>query len=221
MTHVTAADERRHPPGPERGWAEWWYFDFAARDSSLAGFVRLALHRPPGTAWYWAALVGRGRRLVMVKDHDLQAPRGRDLEIRGEGIWSAVTCETPLDHWSVGLEAFAVAYDDPTEAWRSERGDLVGLGFDLEWEATAPAWWTDGGYRQPCRVTGQILVGDEEFDFDGPGERAHQWGVPVWGTDPPAPVLAPVPVLLDDGTRLMRALVPGEPGPRWAGWVDP
>lgn len=176
VADVPASDERRHAPGAASRWAESWYFDFSDGDAALGGYVRLTLYPNLGVAWYWAALVGQGRRLVMVKDHDLEPPRGRDLEIRGQGIWSAVNCETPLDHWSVGLEAFAVAYDDPTEAFRSERGDLVGLGFDLEWEATVPAAAAGDGYGQPCRVTGEILVGDERLDFDASGYRSHTWG---------------------------------------------
>ena len=86
-----------------------------------------------------AALVGHGRRLVLVRDQDLEAPRGAVLDLRGQGLWMSVTCETPLEHWSVGLEAFAVGFDDPLEAWGTERGDLVGLAFDLEWEASGPA----------------------------------------------------------------------------------
>ncbi len=185
---VAARDERRHPPGPEPWWGESWYFDFATADASLGGFVRLGLYPNQGVAWYWAALVGQGRRLVLVRDHDLEAPAGRQLEIRGQGIWSAVNCETPLDHWSIGLEAFAVALDDPTEAYRGERGDLVGLGFDLEWEAQAPAFGPIGlaapgpgaGYGQTCQVTGEILVGDEQLEFDGTGHRGHHWGVQDW-----------------------------------------
>ena len=161
-------------------WGESWYFDFATRDASLGGFVRLGLYPNQGVVWYWAALVGQGRRLVLVHDHDMEIPRGAALEVRGQGLWSAVTCETPLDHWSIGLEAFAVAMDDPAEAYRGERGDLVGLGFDLEWEALAPPFGQPGGYGQACQVSGEILVGDEELALEATGHRSHHWGVQDW-----------------------------------------
>lgn len=179
---VAAEDERRHRRGPEPLWGESWYFDLAADDGSVGGFVRLGLYPNLGVAWYWAALVGQGRRLVLVRDHEIELPRGGSLEVRGQGLWSAVNCETPLDHWSIGLEAFGVALDDPVDAFAGERGDLVGLGFDLEWEATAPAFGPIGpvGYAQACRVTGEILVGDEQLDFDGTGHRGHAWGVQDW-----------------------------------------
>jgi hypothetical protein len=185
MATVAMADERRHRHGPEPLWGESWYFDFAALDGSIGGYVRLGLYPNVGVAWYWAALVGKGRRLVLVRDHEVELPRGRDLEVRGQGIWSAVNCETPLDHWSVGLEAFAVALDDPDEAYRGERGDRIGLGYDLEWEATSVASWeAESRYWQPCRVTGEILVAEETLAFDGTGVREHRWGVQDWWSTP-------------------------------------
>ena len=183
---VAAGDERRHQRGQERRWGESWYFDFAAADLSIGGFVRLSLFPNLGVAWYWAALVGRGRRLVLVRDHEIELPRQAGLEVRGQGLWSAVSCETPLDHWSIGLEAFAVALDDPLEAFRGERGDLVCLGFDLEWEARAAAAAVgdnavgDGHYEQSCDAYGEILFGDERLAFEGAGQRAHTWGVADW-----------------------------------------
>jgi hypothetical protein len=223
VSDVLAAEEGRHRPGTGRLWAESWYFDFAAADGSLGGYARLALYPNIGQAWYWAALVGTGRRLVMVKDHDLEAPRGRDLEVRGQGIWSAINCETPLDHWSVGLEAFALALDDPLEALRSERGDLIGLGYDLEWEATTPARRLADGYSQECRVSGEILVGEEKLEFDGPGRRDHRWGTQDWWAAtagealPDALALAPLLLVGPDGRRaqLIRALTPAG----WSQWV--
>jgi hypothetical protein len=202
---VREEDERRHRRGTDPLWGESWYFDFAAADASVGGFVRLGLYPNLGVAWYWAALVGQGRRLVLVRDHGIELPRGAALEVRGQGLWSSVTCETPLDHWSIGLEAFAVALDDPLEAFRGERGDLVGLGFDLEWEATGSAFPLGPAcYGQASRVTGEILVGDEQLDFDGIGDRGHAWGVQDWWGAPRCRLSG----VLDDGTTF--AAVTGE-----------
>jgi hypothetical protein len=172
------ADERRHSPGPDAGWEESWYFDFVSGDGDLGGFVRLVLRPGEVRAWYWAYLVGRGRAVVAVRDHDVELPRGPALEVRSAGLWAEVTCETPLDHWSMGLEAFGVALDDPTEAWRGERGDPVALGLDMEWEATGRPGAVPGGYAQPSVVHGEVLVGSERLDVDGRGWRTHLWGVP-------------------------------------------
>ena len=140
--------------------------------------------RTCGTAWYWACLVGEGRPLVTVIDHEVPLPPGRTMEIRSEGLWADHTVETPLDHMTLGCEAFATGVDDPAEVYGSLRGDRVPFGLDLEWE-------TDGGtyayphvtrYEIPCRVHGEILVGDEQIDFDGWGQRDHSWGVRDWWT---------------------------------------
>ena len=66
--------------------------------------------------------------------------------IRAEGLWAELLCETPGEHWSIGLEAFGVRFDDEAEAATSDRGERVPVGFDLEWET-------------PDRVVGELLVG--------------------------------------------------------------
>jgi hypothetical protein len=167
--------------------------------------VRLGLWPSSGAAWYWAALVGDDRRYLLVREDEAPLPRPGRTEIRAEGLWSALECETPFEHWTVGLEAFAVALDDPADAWAGERGDRIGLGFDLEWEATGPPEPTAGsgiGYRQACRVSGDILVGpSERLVFDGGGRRAHRWG--------PAelPAAGPPPASADARTRHRAPLV--------------
>jgi hypothetical protein len=204
---IARAAERRHAPGGEPLWGEAWSFDFAAPDRSLGGFVRLGLYPNLGVAWYWAFLVGPDRPVVAVRDHDVELPRTRSLEVRSEGLWSAVNCETPLEHWSVGLEAFAVALEDPLDAFRGERGERVAVGFDLEWEATGPAlgdppgWDRASGYAQPCRVDGLILLGAESIDFAGSGRRDHRWGVQDWWAEPRCRIAGQ----LSDGTTVQSA----------------
>lgn len=181
---TSAADEHRHPPGPHPLWEESWYFDFASPDGSLGGYVRLGTVPRDGVTWFWAALVGRGRPLVTLRDHDVEPPRGRALEARASGLWVDLVCETPLEHWSVGLEAFGVALDDPAEAYRGERGDPTALGLDLEWEARGEATGDGGGYGQACTVHGDVLVGRERIAFDGAGWRTHAWGPRDWWGEP-------------------------------------
>ena len=178
--------EFRHEPDDNPLWNESWYFDFAADDGSLGGYVRLGLVPGQNVAWFWAYLVGEDRPLVAVRDHDVPLPRGKTLEIRTSGLWSALHCETPDEHWSIGLEAFGVALDDPAEAYRQERGERVALGLDLEWEGDAPVFPYPGisRYEQACRVHGEVLVGDDRIAFEGSGERDHSWGRRDWWAFP-------------------------------------
>lgn len=183
------ADERPHQPEPGPDWEESWHFDFAAHDGSLGGFVRLTLRPGDGTAWYWAYLAGPRRPVVVVRDAELEPPprlRGpnavtaRALEVRGPGLWAQVICETPLDHWSAGLEASGVALEDPADGLRGERGDPIPLGLDLEWEAAGPPAVEEAGYSQPAIAHGEVLLGAQRLALDGTGWWTHRWGPPPW-----------------------------------------
>jgi hypothetical protein len=182
---LTPADERAHAPGPERLWGESWYFDFTNREGTLGGYVRLGLYPNLGVAWYWACLVGEGRPLVTVIDHEVQLPTAPSLEIRAEGLWAEHTVETPYEHMTLGCEAFAVGVDDPLEVYGDLRGARVPFGFDLEWETDRGGvypWIGATRYEISCNVHGEILVGDERIEFDGVGQRDHSWGVRDWWT---------------------------------------
>lgn len=185
MDRTVAPDqERPHEPGPEQLWNESWYFDFAARDGSLGGYVRVGRYPNLGVVWYWACLVGEGRPLVTVIDHTVPLPRDhRSNELRNEGLWADHVCGTPLEHWNLGLEAFGVALDDPADAYGDLRGDRTPLGFDLEWETAGTPYLYPPGldrYEVPCDVHGTIQVGSEELAFEGTGQRDHSWGVRDW-----------------------------------------
>lgn len=209
------ADEQRHqPPSPMvANWEESWYFDFALADGSLGMAVRLAFRPGENRAWYWAHLVGSGRPLVAVRDHDVDIPRGRNLEVRASGLWADFVCETPMEHWTVGLEAFGVALDDPREAYRGERGDVTALGLDLEWEAVdtgggggRPATEpgnedaNSGRYEQACTVHGELLAGNQRIQIDAPGHRYHAWGPLDWWAEQGEPWVWAAG-RLDDGTH--------------------
>jgi hypothetical protein len=94
--------------------------------------------------------------LVLVADDEIPLPKGSLLEVRADGLWAELVCETPGEHWGFGLEAFGLRYDDPGEALVSDRAERVPVGLDLEWET-------------PDRVIGEILVGRERIAFDGTG----------------------------------------------------
>ena len=93
--------------------------------------------------------------------------------------------ETPLDHVSVGVEAFAVALDDPADTYRDLRGERTPVRprprvGDRRRHLRLSRSTTR--YEIPCRVHGEVLVGDEEIAFDGWGQRDHSWGVRDWWT---------------------------------------
>ncbi len=207
---LTAADELAHPPGDERLWGESWYFDFTNREGTLGGYVRLGLYPNLGVAWYWACLVGEGRPLVTVIDHEVALPKAPSMEIRADGLWADHTVETPFEHMSLGCEAFAVAVDDPAEVYGDLRGERVPFGFDLEWETVGGAYPYPGvdRYEVPCRVTGEVLVGQERIELDGPGQRDHSWGVRDWF----AVGWMWSAFHLDDGTQIHAVGIPTMPG---------
>ena len=196
---AAAADEARHTPGSELFWSESYYLDFFDADRGVAGYVRLGLCAGLDRAWYWACLVGPDRPLVTVIDHDVRLPAGRSLEIRTEGLWADYTVETPLDHVSVGVEAFAVGVDDPAAVYGDLRGDRVPFGLDLEWETDGATFAYPGvsRYEIPCRVHGEVLVGAERIEIDGFGQRDHSWGERDWW----AMSWSWMAGRLDDGTR--------------------
>jgi hypothetical protein len=99
--------------------------------------------------------------VIVVRDDEVAPPRldrgGSDvLVVRAEGLWAELLCETPGEHWSIGLEAFGVRFDDEAEAAASDRGERVPVGFDLEWET-------------PDRVVGEVLVGRARYDLTARG----------------------------------------------------
>jgi hypothetical protein len=185
---LTAADESYHPPGEGDWWGESWYFDFATPDATLGGYVRIGVYPNQRVAWYWACVVGEGRPLVTVVDHDVRPPRPPSLELRAEGLWADHNIETPFDHVSLGCEALALGLDHPAamyEAHGDPLGDRVPFGLDLEWETDGAAYVYPPGttrYEVPCRVHGEVLVGDERIELAGVGERDHSWGTRDWWT---------------------------------------
>ena len=146
-------------------------------------------------ATFRAAVLGLGPPLVVV-DHE-GTVAARSLEVRSSGLWADLVCETPLRHWSYGLEAFALAIDEPAELLSRGRGHRVPLGWELEVETIppptrAPSHSAPGGsvgdgsaggdpgstgsevFRG--RGHGLVLLKDRTVEIDGPALRVHQWG---------------------------------------------
>ena len=180
MEAPTAADEGRHRPGDRPAWEESWQLDFATNDGALGGSLRLGLLPNRGCSTVWCYVVGEGRRLVTVIEQEAPPLRQDALDLRCEGLWTDVICEAPLEHWSVGLEAFGVALDDPADALHGLRGDRIGVGLDLGWEVSGQIWQDPGGdrYVAPAEVHGEVLLGSEVITFDGWGTWEHERSPP-------------------------------------------
>ena len=159
------------------GPADAWTLAFAGPDRS-GGFVRLT--RAGRDAWYWAYLVGPDTGLVVVRDHELAAPRpAGPLVVRGDGLWAELLLDPPAEHWSVGLEAFGVRLGDPLDADRGERGDRLPVGLDLDWDSAAGPFG---------RVDGDAAVGATRRTVAATGHAEHWAGRRparrlIWQTD--------------------------------------
>ncbi len=177
------ADEAPHAPVAVAGWSDVWQLDAATADG-VGLTVRLECFPNEKVAWFWTYLVLPARPgPVVVRDHEVFLPR-QGLEIHAEGLWAELWCETPLEHWTYGLEAFAVGLDDAADALTGEVGERMPLGLDLEWEIDGPVHahaedWPVAGYCAPGIVHGEILLGRERLEFDARGEHRRQWGTDV------------------------------------------
>jgi hypothetical protein len=136
-----------------------WRLEFAGDGPGAArGSVTLTVPEREGPARYEVVLAGPpiGPGVVVVRDDDVGRPKGRLLEVRADGLWAELVCETPDEHWGFGLEAFGLRYDSEEDAATSDVGERLPVGLDLEWET-------------PDVVRGELLVGRARIPFDGRG----------------------------------------------------
>ncbi|MBM36157.1 MAG: hypothetical protein CL460_03170 [Acidimicrobiaceae bacterium] len=172
MDSLDDLPHQQHPWMPP----EQWQFDFWSPDCDLGGWVHFAYDSESRSGWYVAALLGAQRPLVLVVDPhiriELLSPY---LEFRAEGIWAQHVCETPLRHWTVGLEAFGVTLDEIEDAMGDQWGTRIGVGLDLEWEYAAEPQENDEGFSQKCFVTGEVLIDDMSFEINSKGNRTRSW----------------------------------------------
>ena len=220
LPEATPADERHHPPTDDPLWNESYYLDFCAPPDgdtprgAIGGYVRIGTYPNLGVIWYWACIVGQDRPLVTVIDNTVPLPSAAgSLEIRHDGLWADHNVETPLEHFSLGLEAFGVGLDDPADVYRGAYGDRTPVAFDLEWETDGPVFrYPDllPRYEIPCRVHGEIRVGHETIELDGFGQRDHSWGPRDWWSSG----WCWTAFRMDDGARVHG--VTAQPAAGWA-----
>ena len=211
-------DEHRHEPEGD-DWQERWTFEAWDTDGTFGAVAAVTLLPQSREAWYWAAVVRAGHPLLTLVDTELRLP-STSLAIRGEGLWADHVCETPLEHWTVANEAFSVALDDPDEALGAQRGVLVPLGIDLEWESTADPVEGHDGYSIEATVSGEILIADASLNIDTTGRWHHKWGRLEWPEQPahvPHGLRAPLRIDQHGGNPLLIERIVDEDG--WHEWL--
>jgi hypothetical protein len=180
---LAAADEDLHPPGAEPLWNESYYFDFAAPDGSVGGYVRLGLYPNWDRAWYWACIVRPGQPTVLVADNAAALPPAGSTELATGSLGAAQLITQPLQSARVTLDATAATLPEPSTAY----GDLstaapARLALDLEWTTVGGVYpYKDlPRYEIPCQVTGTVRLDDQQISISGWGERDHSWGERDW-----------------------------------------
>jgi hypothetical protein len=174
-------------------------FDVEWTAPDVSGLVRTELDLDRDLARATVVLrPATGVTVAMIADElALPAPGSA---LRGPGVWLELICEAPLEHWTVGLEAFGVTVEDTERVRPDTRGDPTPIGLDLDLDTTLAGWSErNGAIRVPVRVRGEVLIGPDRYEIDGPGARWRG------GLDLP---LDPEP----SGTHTRLQLGPG-PGP--------
>lgn len=179
---ITASHERwQEWPGPEAAtepWFEGHRLEIVANDLNRSVMVEMRRYPGAGSSTVRIALLEGGELPIGVIDTELPPPKPANTwEVRGSGIWCEMVCETPLTHWSYGLEAFALAVDGPRDLIDQGIGHRVPLGWELDFEATGPATWLSGAcYIQVGDGHGLMLSADGESELEGRARRWHWWG---------------------------------------------
>lgn len=186
---ISTNERRQEPSGIEPGWCDVIDLLAVSDDGDTAIATQFGMYPWAATSALQICVWFPQSPPIVLAESELRIP-DRLWEVRGSGLWVEHVCETPLEHWSYGLEAFALEIDDPAELLKRGHGTRVPLGWELEFEAASPASdlaATDsvkerelqtgsGAYRQGGGVHGLLLTKSGEIEFTGTGSRSHRWG---------------------------------------------
>jgi hypothetical protein len=208
---VEPSDEGRHVPDADPLWNESYYLDFVADGGSVGGYARVGLYPNLGVTWWTTMVVGPGRPMMASVDYHLPTLAGTDVTLEADGHSIACVPEDPLRAMRLRATAPAASHADPAASYRGDPGRATALAMDLVWTTDGTPYQYDvtTRYEVPCRVEGEVSVGDERIVVRGEGQRDHSWGVRDWW----AFGWCWASVCLDDGTRVHWAdiRVPGFP----------
>jgi hypothetical protein len=157
------AHEGVHPPGPQELWAESWYFDFAARDASAGGFVRVGSYPALGVTSWWAYVVVGSVVAGVRLDRPTSAERGAPFHLSDPELSADLTPTGGPEQWRLSARA-------------------GGFALDVGWRAVAASHGYRRGsrYEQAGWTGGSVTAGGVTVPVDGPGQRDHSWGVRDW-----------------------------------------
>jgi hypothetical protein len=153
---------------------EEWVFVAWAPDGAMGC---ISGHRLLGrTAWYWSALVQSGQPLLHLTEWQVGV-RTDPFVVKAPEMWAEHHCVAPMEQWTVGNEAYAVALDDPDEAISRGYGTPTPMSFDLEWYATDVPTAINDGYEQVGVVHGMVeILGRATVEMaEIPAHRWHRW----------------------------------------------
>ena len=135
-----------------------------------------------GKAWWWIALVGADRPLVLTVEHEMPCPEGNaalDIPRRNRvfGVDGGAVQE-----FRVTSSAMGVVLPDPAQAFHGLEGERVPVTLDLTWSSRAEVfpYAMTTRYEISSWVTGTVTIGDETIAVDCGGQRDHSWGVRDW-----------------------------------------
>lgn len=178
-------------------WRESYYFDFYDPETTLSGFTSLGYRVNKG---YMGSVTG----LVWNDSVFLRKDYGRPTKhkkIVVEGL--KYIPETPLEKWRIRqldpmnkFELEPNAMQRNPDEFPTEKDPLYDIDVDLtfvgthepvdyyttasqqEMEIVSPVY--SRHYEQACEVTGQVTIGNETIEVNGPGQRDHSWGIRDW-----------------------------------------
>lgn len=144
------------------------------RSSAAIVVAQFAAYRHLATAGFYAVVVGPCTDWlpVVIATEDLRP--GPRWEFRTSGLWAEQVHERPTattEHWSYGLEAFAIRIENPRELLGRGYGDRCALGWELD--VFTPIDDSIDGQALPGSARGVLLFERLELDVDGPAWRYH------------------------------------------------
>ena len=120
--------------------------EWVDKRQAVAGLLRVSVRPSAGATWFLAVVHEQGEDPVVVLDYELPLV-SHAFEFRAPGIWTDFVCETPIEQWTIGLEAFGIAVDPDDVIHPATFGDRTPVGLDLDVEAASAPDEHDDGFE--------------------------------------------------------------------------